>query len=1070
MKNTYINNTTQTGLGASGLRIQGNNKKSLFTNGSILEALVENKKDGMTALRTKDGRMAFELPSSQVSGETGDILAFEVVSHVGDKLTLKQINDNQKKTESFTKTLSKKADVTAFKELMEQSEFKDKDIETLDYGAMAENARDMRVLERQALMKIRRQMNTAADNAGTAVVRAMAAAGVNVNKLELGTLSSMMTEIRKDPLLPAEDIDIAGQGAADMASFLEQAGLSPTDSNIIALETVSKIIDWIMEMDENMILAYLKLEDSQYANDIDKTIGGVYKYASAKPKTDDKSDNHININSDEIKRVFEREGILATPEHYAAAQAFIRAGVDLTRENMGIFDYLTNMDDSAKHELIKRAVLAMREGKAPLSASILPDEQTGNGFSRQDYEDLRLEVNIIKPEHIDLALTQNQPLTIRGLAWIAENAVVATAVTDASAAATARANLLEIGVMLTYEAANRLYAKGIRIDAVTLSDAVAALREEERDSFAANLRAFGGEDSQENLNTVRDAVEAARIMGQAPAGTYGDIVTSRVAFSMRGVSQNIANRLMSGEEAAAGYAAFEASPRARYNDRLRDAEEQFGRLLENLEIPATNQTIRAARILSANQIEINYENLLTIKVVDAKLAEINNRLHPLVAASMVADGLNPLDMTVDDVLAYIDGFGDVYGYNNADVLAEQIHALDKAKTLDSETRKAIIAIYKTLRFIDNNNGAGIGAAVASGGSVTLGRLMDMASGFKKPINTLIGEDREQRRRTGAAAKLRSILDNVKPKDSDGDFYGKKLVQSLTINAAPEALAEVFKNNDNSYETELETLAEKLADYSLENNNRRFDEAVKQASDDAAALENIKAAAVKELFDSGIPAIVPNILAYGRQRTGKNDNSILEINDNQSIDLSEIVDDVSLEKLGETGFEGYLEAIYQEIAGETENPDNQMTDADAVLRAMRLRCAVLNAQNGYYLPVKINGKITDVDIYLSRDDAELEQMENIDMILSLTVGRNHFAANISLRNRRAEAILAVNGVDSGRGGLLGNLITEAVTNEVKPVASHRAIRAGKLPERLHTAASVALRFIENIIKTEKETLQ
>ncbi len=44
-------------------------------------------------------------------------------------------------------------------------------------------------------------------------------------------------------------------------------------------------------------------------------------------------------------------------------------------------------------------------------------------------------------------------------------------------------------------------------------------------------------------------------------------------------------------------------------------------------------------------------------VLDAKLTDISSRLHPMIAASMIKDGLNPLDMDIDDTLEYIKSFG-----------------------------------------------------------------------------------------------------------------------------------------------------------------------------------------------------------------------------------------------------------------------------------------------------------------------------------------------------------------------------------------------------------------------------
>jgi hypothetical protein len=177
------------------------------------------------------------------------------------------------------------------------------------------------------------------------------------------------------------------------------------------------------------------------------------------------------------------------------------------------------------------------------------------------------------------------------------------------------------------------------------------------------------------------------------------------------------------------YEAAQTQPMPRYGDSFTKVEAQFEHLLERLEIPVTNENVRAATILSRNSIDVTEANIATIKEIDIKLNSVMDRLTPPAAAQMIKEGIQPLDMHVDDMLNYIRKYDEVHGYDNNDKLAQHIMEMDRENTLTQEERAAMVAIYRMLNVIQKNGGAALGAVLKQDTPLTLQNLMDAAKIF-----------------------------------------------------------------------------------------------------------------------------------------------------------------------------------------------------------------------------------------------------------------------------------------------------------------------------------------------------
>jgi hypothetical protein len=143
-------------------------------------------------------------------------------------------------------------------------------------------------------------------------------------------------------------------------------------------------------------------------------------------------------------------------------------------------------------------------------------------------------------------------------------------------------------------------------------------------------------------------------------------------------------------------------------------------------IAATSEHVKAAFILSKNKMDITSEGLHAVKEIDAKITAIADRLHPLIAAHMIKEGLNPLEMHADQLLAYIKRFNFDMGESGAEKTARYIRELDKNRAIDSDTRKTMIAIYRMLHVIQKDGAASLGLAAQMNAPLTLGGLFNLS--------------------------------------------------------------------------------------------------------------------------------------------------------------------------------------------------------------------------------------------------------------------------------------------------------------------------------------------------------
>jgi hypothetical protein len=271
------------------------------------------------------------------------------------------------------------------------------------------------------------------------------------------------------------------------------------------------------------------------------------------------------------------------------------------------------------------------------------------------------------------------------------------------------------------------------------------------------LQATGMTEAQatEAAPLLEETLDAAELMKFPTANAAAAALRTEGAFTMGGTADAIAYA-----QANAGYEANATVPKAGYGDGLHKVSADFGPFLERLGVASTEANMRAAFILAKNSMEITPDSLLNVKTIDMKITTIAETLHPMAAAHMIKDGLNPLTMPADDVLSYIKSFELHHGISAQGKIAEHIAALDAENALEPATREAMVAVYRVLNAIRRDGASALGLAAQMEGvkaaPLTLGDMLNLAQ--KKQVDaTPTGEMEAMTAMAAKPESLRNIL-------------------------------------------------------------------------------------------------------------------------------------------------------------------------------------------------------------------------------------------------------------------------------------------------------------------------
>ncbi len=406
----------------------------------------------------------------------------------------------------------------------------------------------------------------------------------------------------------------------------------------------------------------------------------------------------------------------------------------------------------------KDVVLAIRENRPLTIAAMLAARQSVTGAAGTAHETTDAGAAGAAHETADASLSQSasgrllqtpdseNPMTQQSLREI-----------------TARRQLEEIRLNMTQNAAVRMLKQDINIDTRDLAQVVAKLRNVEtqmtKELFARN----GVAASEENVALYKEVQSDLQTIGTAPAAKLGLMVREDTRLpdgfaggyaaggygSLRMISVHGLAELVSTDATVTGgesvtadttvtetirrpadfaamereYDALGTSPRADMGDSIRKAFANVDAILQDMHLPADAEHTRAVRILGYNSIAITEENLQQVIQYDREVNDLLTACRPNTVLSMIRDGINPLDLSVEELNQTLRDRNYQPGVKETDDFAAFLRDVEQRGEISKDERSGYIGIYRVLKKLEKSGDREAGYLFANGSRLTVRNLI-----------------------------------------------------------------------------------------------------------------------------------------------------------------------------------------------------------------------------------------------------------------------------------------------------------------------------------------------------------
>ena len=528
-----------------------------------------------------------------------------------------------------------------------------------------------------------------------------------------------------------------------------------------------------------------------------------------------------------------------------------------------------------------------------------------------------------------------------------------------------RRKLEEVRLQLTAQVNIRLIRSGISIDTAPMEALIHSIDEAER-SVAGDY--FPS--SKTPVEDYRTFTESTKIMDRIPTlparalglltGENLEIVSIK-EFHDKGV-------VMEGEyrQAMEHYEELMTAPRAEFGDSIKKAFRNAGDILQDLGMEASEEKLRAVRILGYNHMEINEANLEEILRADASVRQMVERMTPAATLQMIRDGVNPLEKSFEELHRYFDE-RPVSEDENRIGYSRFLYNLERNGQITEDEKTAFIGIYRLIHQIEKKEDAAVGTLISEKAEIDFSNLLSaVRSGKFGSMDVRVND---------ALGGLENLI-------TKGESISAQISKGF-MNAAKEGLEKAVTTKD----TEQEYLSQKWQELQETEEFTKEEIVMLQKSGSQIHSENLAASA---------KIIQDKMLFAGRWKA-----RLLK----ERHALSNLLDSMD----SETQFKEMYSAFMKEELEDTTEEMYESAEEYMDVREFHMLHRQLGImgrladQDEYYLPMIIGEDVTKVHVTFKKEDA-------IRGNVSISVDLNE--------NEHVEAHFEV-GKDSISGYFLGN---------------------------------------------------
>ena len=836
---------------------------------------------------------------------------------------------------------------------------------------------------------MKNEMLFASDHTTGKDAKTMEEDGFSLTDTEIPTVVTETDKMKMRLAKSGEDISYFGDGLSDaqieamagstaMAKHIESAlntvNIPVTENNVKDITETANMMEELHTPDEGSMKYMLDNElPITTANLYKAEFSGSATYAGMQQMTD----LDYDALKQQIEAVISESGMDVNEQNMADGRWLIENGIPLTAENLEKLSTLQQLQlPLGEEEIVAVSAEAISDGVRPQDVVL-----SGNDFKDQAQDALDVITNVTD-EELAYVVNSGEPLTIENLKKAADE--IKNKDTKVSAAAdktaytksgldllTARRQLEETRLKMTSEANLSLLKKGISIDTMELSQLVEELKTQENEYYSRLLSGDGIAPKEADVALFRNVMDTSEALKAMPAYALGIHPVDET--TLQSLYEDGAALKDTFEKAGERYETMMTAPRQDMGDSISKAFRNVDDILKDLGLETSYGNQRAVRILAYNQMELTPENIAEMKAADEEVQRAFDHLKPAVVRTMIKEGMNPLDMSFEEINTVSEQIQEEQGITEEEKFSKYLYKLEQNKEISEEERSAYIGVYRLIRQVEKTDGAAIGALLQQGGDITLrGLLTQIRSAKHGAMDYQVDDDfGGVQTKEGAGISITEQIEGAYQKNKLSDVKDVLVPEKIApfmedekwLSMTPEELADAMKEVEQKEETEAAYRKEQL----------------QELSQAAAAPQEV----YEWLEQLDMPATVNRVLAAADYMNNRNQvfNRLFKMAD-RSENLSE-----ELENIKEKIFSDFAEAVktpkemaeaQRKLADTAENvmktmmmSEDNLTSLDLQeLKMMHTQIALGSAaakKEEYAVPVLVQGETCNVSLKIVRGE-------------------------------------------------------------------------------------------------------
>ncbi|MBE5954640.1 MAG: hypothetical protein E7257_10905 [Lachnospiraceae bacterium] len=446
-----------------------------------------------------------------------------------------------------------------------------------------------------------------------------------------------------------------------------------------------------------------------------------------------------------------------------------QAGLEISEDTMGATKLLVNNDVPVTTDNLRKYMdMKPYMGQTPEEAGI-PDkvqplsEQELKDKALKLYEDVK-SIDIKQVYHMSAegktvtiaaavkygqlsvgAADTSTKLPESKLTELSQDELAKLGFTDKEAV-TAMRQMEEIRLSMTSAMAGKLIKMDMNVDTRELSKVVSTLKNIEFKMTKDAFYAQGVEPTEDNISLYQEVSFKVNAIGKAPASVVAAPLMGD-AFTIEGLHRRVTPAMAMEDGAMSGqtgqnasssqvsatvgqfetvkrsYEAVGTAPRRDMGDSIAKAFSNVKDILNEMNLPVNYETERAVRILGYNQLEITEDNINEIIDYDRQVNDMLNTFYPEAVIGMIRDGINPLDVPIDELNKKIRDKNYNGGVTEAKNFATYLRDMERQGELTPEEREAYVGMYRVMDKLSRSGDREAGYLFANGSRLTVRNLI-----------------------------------------------------------------------------------------------------------------------------------------------------------------------------------------------------------------------------------------------------------------------------------------------------------------------------------------------------------